>query len=81
MLTAERHKEPILFQVLILIPFALLIALPARYFAMIAGAPVLFPSAFGSSILINYTVFHRSCDDDTVLDRVRRFFIAVAKGT
>ena len=77
---SEQERTPMVVRVLVLILFILMSIYPLSAAAIFIGLPILGPFAFASSNLINYTAFYRSYDDDTVLDRLRRFFIAVAKG-
>ena len=76
----ERDNYPKALTVFLLILFILIGFIPAFIFALIIGAPIFGPCAFASSALINYTAFYGAYDDDTVLDRIGRFFKAIAKG-
>jgi hypothetical protein len=46
---------------------------------MICGFPLLFPFAVSTSAVLDYTLFYRSYDDNTVLDRFGRLAAAAGK--
>lgn len=47
--------------------------------AMCIGTPIIGPCILGIRSLINYTFFHGSYDDNTVIDRVGRWIVTVVR--